>query len=64
MLKQYREGKKMPSRKTVGVNARCLRCAKVKESDPSTGSPGNTSPANGHNDPLGRGLSGGRITPM
>src|SRR5258708_36909497 len=40
------------------VNARCPRCAKVRKSYPSTVSGGNTSPANGHNDPLGRDVSG------
>jgi hypothetical protein len=58
MIKHYMEGKKAQQEDRGDQVNRYPRCAKVRESYPSMVSSGNTSPANGHNDPLGRGVSG------
>src|SRR5258708_20514258 len=58
MIKQYMEGKKAQQEDRGDQVNRYPRCAKARESYPSMVSSGNTSPTNGHNDPLGRGVSG------
>src|SRR5579883_3307566 len=54
-IKQCGEGKKA-QQKGRGVKSRCPRCAKVSE-DKRSIVEAHTPPANGHNDPLGRGVS-------